>query len=136
MKRKAFLASLARLVGAAAPWPARHNLPPPGPGHLQLRAGSPPPGVVDDRILWDLTRAPGRVGGVAGGSKEVVAWGKALGRTVLLAARPPQPGENWLSWSTGLFEADGAGGVGSCGGPGMPRRPLEARGAPTPRVVG
>jgi hypothetical protein len=136
MKRKAFLASLARLVGAAATWPARHNLASPGPGHLQLRAGSPPPGVVDDRILWDLTRAPGRVGGVAGGSKEVVAWGKALGRTVLLAARPPQPGENWLSWSTGLFEADGAGGVGSCGGPGMPLRPLEASGSHNLRVGG
>jgi hypothetical protein len=85
--------------------------------------------VVDDRMLWHLTREQGRFGGIPGEPKEVVAWGKALGRTVLLAARPPQPGENWLSWSTALIEADGAGGIGSCGGPGMPLQPLEASGS-------
>jgi hypothetical protein len=136
MQRRAFLAYLAALVGAVTNLPPSHKVIPAGPGHLQLHAGSPPPGAVDEQVLWAVPRELGRFGGVPGGSKEVVAWGKALGRTVLLAARPPQPGENWLSWSTGLFEADGAGGVGSCGGPGMPLQALEASGSHNLRVGG
>jgi hypothetical protein len=136
MKRRAFLASLAGVVGAASNWPAPRRVTPPSPGHLQLHPGSPPPGAVDDRILWDLTRDPGGFGGVPGGPQEVVAWGKALEWTVLLAARPPQPGENWLWWSTGLLEADGAYSVGSCGGPGMPLQPLQASGSHNLRVGG
>jgi hypothetical protein len=46
-----------------------------------------------------------------------------------LVARPPQPGENWLFWSTGLLEADGGYSVGSCGGPEMPLQPLQASGS-------
>jgi hypothetical protein len=129
MKRRVFLANLAALVGAAATGPAPHKVTSPGPGHLQLHAGSPPAGAVDDRMLWDLTRDLGHFGGAPGGPREVVAWGQALGRMVLLAARPPQPRENWLSWSTGLFEAGGAGGIGTRGGPGMPLQPLEASGS-------
>jgi hypothetical protein len=67
---------------------------------------------------------------------EVVAWGKALEWTVLLSARPPQLGENWLWWSTGLVEADGAYSVGSCGGPGNPLPPLQASGSHNLRVGG
>jgi hypothetical protein len=129
MQPRAFLVYLAALVRAATNRPPLHKVTPPGPGHLRLHAGSPPPGAVDDRVLWEVTRRPERFGGVPGGPKEVVAWGKALGRTVLVVARPPQPGENWLSWSTGLLEADGAYSVGSCGGPGMPLRPLQASGS-------
>jgi hypothetical protein len=136
MKRRAFLASLAALVEAAASWPALHKATPPLPGHLQLHPGSPPPGAVDDRILWDLTRELGHFGDLPGGPKEVVAWGKALERTVLLAARPPQLGENWLRWSTGLLEADGAYSVGSSGGPEMSLQRLQASGSHNLRVGG
>jgi hypothetical protein len=132
MKRRAFLASLAALVEAAANWPALHKVTPPSLGHLQLHPGPPPPGAVDDRILSDLTRELGHFGdlpGLPGGPMEVVAWGKALEWTVLLSARPPQLGENWLWWSTGLVEADGASSVGSCGGPGNPLQPLQASGS-------
>jgi hypothetical protein len=136
MKRRVFLASLAALVGAASNWPALHKVTPPSPGHLQLHPGWPPPGAVDDRVLWDVTREPGHFGGVPDGPKEVVAWGKALEWTVLLAARPPQLGENWLWWSTGLVEADGASSVGSCGGPEMPLQLLQASGSHNLRVGG
>lgn len=136
MERRAFLASLAGVVGAASNWPARQRVTPPSPGHLQLHPGSPPPGAVDDRVLWDLTRDPGGFGGIPHGPKEVVAWGKALEWTVLLAARPPRLGENWLWWSTGLVEADGASSVGSCGGPGNPLQPLQASGSHNLRVGG
>jgi hypothetical protein len=136
MERRAFLASLAALVEAAANWPALHKVTPPLPGHLQLHLGPPPPGAVDDRILSDLTRELGHFGDLPGGPKEVVAWGKALEWTVLLAARPPQLGENWLWWSTGLVEADGASSVGTCGGPGNPLQPLQASGSHNLRVGG
>jgi hypothetical protein len=57
MERRAFLASLASVVGAAASnGPAPRRVTPPSPGHLQLHPGSPPPGAVDDRVLWDVTR--------------------------------------------------------------------------------
>lgn len=62
-----------------------------------------PPGVVDDRILWGLTTELGHFGGLPGGPQKVVAWGKALEWTVLLAARPPRLGENWLWWSTACW---------------------------------
>jgi hypothetical protein len=139
MKRRAFLASLAALVEAAANWPALHKVTPPSPGYLQLHPGPPPPGAVDDRILSDLTRELGHFGdlpGLPGGPMEVVAWGKALEWMVLLSARPPQLGENWLWWSTGLVEADGAYSVGSCGGPGNPLPPLQASGSHNLRVGG
>jgi hypothetical protein len=139
MKRRAFLASLAALVEAAANWPALHKVTPPSPGYLQLHPGPPPPGAVDDRILSDLTRELGHFGdlpGLPGGPMEVVAWGKALEWMVLLSARPPQLGENWLWWSTGLVEADGAYSVGSCGGPGDPLPPLQASGSHNLRVGG
>jgi hypothetical protein len=139
MKRRAFLASLAALVEAAANWPALHKVTPPSLGHLQLHPGPPPPGAVDDRILSDLTRELGHFGdlpGLPGGPMEVVAWGKALEWMVLLSARPPQLGENWLWWSTGLVEADGAYSVGSCGGPGNPLPPLQASGSHNLRVGG
>ena len=139
MKRRAFLASLAALVEAAANWPALHKVTPPSLGHLQLHPGPPPPGAVDDRILSDLTRELGHFGdlpGLPGGPMEVVAWGKALEWMVLLSARPPHLGENWLWWSTGLVEADGAYSVGSCGGPGNPLPPLQASGSHNLRVGG
>jgi hypothetical protein len=78
MKRRAFLASLAALVGAAAKWLAPHKVPPPRLGHLQLHAEFPPAGVVDDRMLWHLTREQGRFG-IPGEPKEVVAWGRPSG---------------------------------------------------------
>lgn len=137
MERRAFLASLAGVIGAGASnWPAPQRVAPPSPGHLQLHPGSPPSGVVDDRILWDLTTELGHFGGVPGGPQEVVAWGRALEWTVLLAARPPQLGENWLWWSTALLEADGAFSIGSCGGPEMPLQLLHASGSHNLRVGG
>jgi hypothetical protein len=81
-------------------------------------------------MLASVTRELGRwQSNVPGEPKVVAAWGQALGRTVLLAAKPPQPGENWLCWNSGLFEADGASSIGSCGSPTEPLKPLEASGA-------
>jgi len=59
----------------------------------------------------------------------LVAWGQDRDRTWLIAAKPPRPGEDWLCWSNGLFEASGGGGMGSRGTPLMPLPPLHVSGA-------
>src|SRR5215211_3856176 len=56
MQPRAFLVYLAALVRAATNRPPLHKVTPLGPGHLRLHAGSPPPGAVDDRVLWEVTR--------------------------------------------------------------------------------
>ena len=54
--------------------------------------------------------------------------GTAHQRTWLIVAKPPRPGEDWLCWAEGLFEASGAGGFGNHGADqGLP--PLQASGA-------
>jgi hypothetical protein len=102
MKRRAFLASLPSLVGAAASnGPAPRRVTPPSPGHLQLHPGSPPTGAVDDRVLWDVTR-------------------EQPSAAFLVAPRRSWPGERLWSgrscWLLGLrsLERSGCGGVPAC----------------------
>jgi hypothetical protein len=57
----------------------------------------------------------------------LIAWGKAHHRYWLIAAKLQGPGENWLCWSSGLFEGSGAGGMGTDGT--MPLTPLRASGS-------
>jgi hypothetical protein len=68
-------------------------------------------------------------GGDPDGPKVLVAWGRGHDQTWLIMAKPPRPGENWLCWVHGTFEASGAGGVGSSSGPDFPVQPLQASGA-------
>jgi hypothetical protein len=53
----------------------------------------------------------------AGDKVEVRAWAQALGKTWLLAAKPPPSGKNWICWSDSLREATGAGIIAEHGGP-------------------
>jgi len=76
MQPRAFLVYLAALVRAATNRPPLHKVTPPGLGHLRLHSGSPPPGAVDDRVLWEVTRRPERFGGVPGGPKGGCGLGK------------------------------------------------------------
>jgi hypothetical protein len=61
-----------------------------------------------------------------GGTAEVLAWAQVLGKTWLLAVKPPPPGKNWMCWSDGLFEGNGAGIAGWHGGPSDRLDPLQA----------
>jgi hypothetical protein len=61
-----------------------------------------------------------------GGTAEVRAWAQVLGKTWLLAAKPPPPGKNWICWSDSLREAAGAGVVADHGGPSNRLKPLQA----------
>jgi hypothetical protein len=52
-----------------------------------------------------------------GGETEIRAWAQVLGQTWLLAAKPSPPGRNWICWSDGLFEGNGAALLADHGGP-------------------
>jgi hypothetical protein len=78
----------------------------------------------------DVTSVIKRCGG-ATGKPEVRAWAQVLGKWWLLAAKPPPPGKDWLCWADGLMEGNGAGGIGTRGGPSERLKPLQASGAST-----
>jgi hypothetical protein len=128
MKRRLFLGKLAALLGASILPPARRLIPT-APDYLQLHPGPPPPGAVD---AWFLQNVTSEDGGwqpdTPAGVLEVVGWGTGLGHTVLLAAKPPRPGQNWLRWNSGLRDPEGWSAIGGHGDPTMPYGPLEASG--------
>jgi hypothetical protein len=98
------------------------------PGVVQRPMGSPS-GRYGKQMVRDVASEVARCqGGDPDGPKVLVAWGRAHGRTWLIVAKPPRPGEDRLCWSYGLFEASGAGGIGNHGAiPGLP--PLQASGS-------
>jgi hypothetical protein len=100
----------------------------PDPGEVQLPAGAPP-GTVGQGMVRDVATQLARCKGGDPDEKVLVAWGTAHGRTWLIEAKPPRPGENWLCWATGLFDNGGAGSMGKEGGPQSPLKPLRAFGA-------
>jgi hypothetical protein len=108
----------------------------PDPGRVESRVGRPPGRVgrqmVDD-VASELTRCRG---GDPDAPKVLVAWGEAHDRTWLILAKPPRPGETWLCWAEGLFEANGAGALGNEGGPDLPPTPLRASGSENLRSGG
>lgn len=107
----------------------------PDPGEVRLPAGSPP-GKVGEGMVRDVATELARCEGGDPDEKVLVAWGKEHGQTWLIEAKPPRPGENWLCWATGMFDASGAGGMGKEGGPDSPLRPLRASGAQNIRSGG
>jgi hypothetical protein len=99
----------------------------PDPGVVQRPMGSPS-GRYGGQMVRDVASEVARCeGGDPDGPKVLVAWGRAHGRTWLIVAKPPRPGEDWLCWSQGLFEASGAGGIGNHGA--LPLTPLQASGS-------
>jgi hypothetical protein len=61
-----------------------------------------------------------------GGKTEIRAWAQVLGKTWLLAAKPPPSGKDWICWSDGLFAEAGAGIIAEHGGPSDRLRLLQA----------
>jgi len=108
----------------------------PDPGEVQRPAGSPP-GRAGEQMVRDLATAVAECrGGPPDPPTVLVAWGEGHDRTWLIAAAPPQPGEEGLCWANGLFDAGGAGGYGKEGGPRSPLKPLQASGAQNIRSGG
>jgi hypothetical protein len=109
---------------------------PPDPGVVERPAGSPP-GEVGEQMVRDVASAVAECrGGPPDPPTVLVAWDKGHGQTWLIAAAPPQPGEEGLCWANGLFNAGGAGGYGKEGGPGFPLTPLQASGTQNIRSGG
>jgi hypothetical protein len=108
----------------------------PDPGEVQLPAAGSPPGKIGQGMVRDVATELARCEGGDPDEKVLVAWGKAHGQTWLIEAKPPRPGENWLCWATGMFDAGGAGGMGKEGGPDFPLKPLRASGAQNIRSGG
>jgi hypothetical protein len=100
-----------------------------GPPRIERPAGAPP-GAIGAGMVRDVASELARCkGGDPDGPIVLVAWGKQHNRTWLILAKPPLPGEDWLCWANGLFEASGAGGLGNNGGPSFPLKPVQASGA-------
>jgi hypothetical protein len=98
----------------------------PDPGEIQRPVGSPP-GRVGEQMVRDVATIVAECrNGVLDEQTVLVAWGRAHGRTWLIAANPQPPAEGRLCWADGLFEANGAGGMSNNGG--MPLGELRASG--------
>jgi hypothetical protein len=108
----------------------------PDPGRVETPVGQPP-GRTGRQMVKDVASELTRCqGGDPDAPKVLVAWGTAHDRTWLILAKPPRPGETWLCWANGLFEANGAGGFGKEGGPDVPLPPLRASGSQNLRSSG
>jgi hypothetical protein len=81
----------------------------PDPGAVQRPVGSPP-GTTGQQMVHDVATAVAECrGGPPDPPTVLVAWGKGHGRTWLIEAAPPRPGEEELCWADGLFDAGGFG---------------------------
>jgi hypothetical protein len=108
----------------------------PDPGRVESSVGRPP-GRVGRQMVRDVATELARCqGGAPEAPKVLVAWDTAHDRTWLILAKPPLPGETWLCWAEGLFDAGGAGILGNEGGPDSPRTPLRAFGSQNLRSGG
>jgi hypothetical protein len=118
-----------------APATSSTSAPPPTsvtavtPLDVEVHAG-PFQGADPAGMVRDVTGVIKRCGG-ATGKPEVRAWAQVLGKWWLLAAKPPLPGKDWLCSADGLMEGNGAGGIGTRGGPSERLKPLQASGAST-----
>jgi hypothetical protein len=116
-----------------SPGPDVSTVPDPGPVEQPVGA---PPGEVGQQMVRDVATELARCRGGDPDEMVLIAWGRAHGRTWLIEAKPPRPGENWLCWAHGLFEAGGAGGTSYEGGPDARLKPLRAFGVQNLRSGG
>jgi hypothetical protein len=101
----------------------------PDPGRVESGVGLPP-GRAGRQMVKDVASELARCrGGDPDAPKVLVAWGSEHDRTWLIQAKPPLPGETWLCWAEGTFDAGGAGTLGHEGGPDSPLTPLRAFGS-------
>ena len=86
-------------VGGGPDEPA--PLPAVGPPRTQSRPGTgvvrtdqPPAGTPEHRLLTNMTSVLNRCRG--GGAPELIGWVRAHGFVLMVAAKPPRPGEGWV----------------------------------------
>ena len=79
------------------------------PGTGAVRTDQPPAGTPEHQLLTNMTSVLDRCRG--GGAPELIGWVRAHGSTVMVAAKPPRPGEGWVCQVGGLLSPDGNAGV-------------------------
>jgi hypothetical protein len=66
----------------------------PLPGTGAIRTDQPRAGTPEHQLLTNMTSVLNRCRG--GGAPELIGWVRAHNFTVMVAAKPPQPGEGWV----------------------------------------
>jgi hypothetical protein len=64
------------------------------PGTGKVRTDQPAAGTPEHRLLTSMTSVLNRCRG--GGPPELIGWVRAHGFTLMVAAKPPRPGEDWM----------------------------------------
>ena len=81
------------------------------PGMGAVRTDQPRAGTPEHRLLTGMTSVLNRCRG--GGAPELIGWVRGHGWVVMVAAKPPRPGEGWVCQVHGLLPPDGNPGVSS-----------------------
>jgi hypothetical protein len=81
------------------------------PGTGGVRTDQPPAGTLERRLLEHMTFVLSQCRG--GGAPELIGWVRAHGFVLMVAAKPPRPGEGWVCQVPGFLPPDGNMGVAS-----------------------
>jgi hypothetical protein len=79
------------------------------PGSGAVRTDQPPAGMPEHRLLEHMRSVLNRCRG--GGAPELIGWVRAHGFVLMVAAKPPRPGEGWVCQVHGFLPPDGTAGV-------------------------
>ena len=79
------------------------------PGSGAVRNDQPRAGTPEHRLLEHMTSVLNRCRG--GGAPELIGWVRAPGSVLMVAAKPPRPGEGWVCQVHGFLPPDGSAGV-------------------------
>jgi hypothetical protein len=74
-----------------------------------VRTDQPPAGTPEHRLLEHMTSILNRCRG--GDAPQLIGWIRAHGYVLMVAAKPPRPGEGWICQVHGLLPPDGIPGV-------------------------
>jgi hypothetical protein len=81
------------------------------PGTGAVRTDQPPAGTPEHQLLRSMKSVLNRCRG--GGAPELIGWVRAHGFTVMVAAKPPRPGEDWICQVGGYPHPQGGVNVGT-----------------------
>jgi len=79
------------------------------PGSGAVRTDQPAAGTPEHRLLEHMRSVLNRCRG--GGGPELIGWVRAHGFVLMVAAKPPRPGEGWVCQVLGFLPPDGTAGV-------------------------
>ena len=75
------------------------------PGTGAVRTDQPPAGTPEHRLLTAMASVLNGCRG--GGAPELIGWVRAHGYVLMVAAKPPRPGQGWICQVPGFLPPDG-----------------------------